>query len=835
MNEKSASPAIRVRNVVKEYDVYARPLDVALEVLTRKSRHTTFRALDGLSFDVARGEVLGIIGTNGAGKSTLLKIITGVLEATAGEVDVDGRVTAILELGLGFNPEYSGRENIYLSGLLYGMDRAEVDSKIESIIEFSDLREFIERPVKTYSSGMHARLAFSIATAVDPDILIIDEALAAGDAGFVQKCMVRIRKLCSGGRTVLLVSHGTGLLAQLCHRVLWIEHGKARMIGPAIPIVQAYDLAAHQASDAKSWIEEVHDDLDVSPAAALAARGAGAAQDGAPADAASETTASPPVALRASSEMPAIVPGDAGRQVFRRGPVFIESVELLDKAGGLTTRLTLLEPFAIRVRYRVDGEIPRETLGVALAVNGRVDLAPVAQFMTQNVRPTETRSTYDRSPERRHAARAGALTIDFPVVPFRKGDYFLSIGLLPNAPGSWQFYEYRHFYYEFSVDDAGYDVGAPTVLDGVVSYSTQPDVAASPATGAPAAALPPPKTLREEIEQTCLTDGRYPDRWPRHRICPACGARDLRPGFSKHGFTHDRCASCGFVCVNPYPPDDVIARLYDGPYYTNMREFFEAPLLREAGKVTPYSAPQEALEAIIARAAGERETGFWLDVGGGLGAFLKLVRERKPGWRVRLNELNDVSVAFARDELGLDVVAADIDALRASGERYDVISAICVVEHTPDPLAFLRSYVDLLAPGGLLIAAVPQFTQLNAAVSRGSSPNCAPPFHLSLFNMDSFDAMLRRLEGVALEVVEQAGPPAFSLLHLVPDGERWDTTIPSSRDPAPQSFRTQHPTLDQAVALNALSEIEPRVADYFAQYDGRSTLIGFCRRTDRVA
>src|SRR5579862_4985833 len=251
--------AIRVRNLTKDFEIYEKPGDLALEILTRKRRHRSFRALDDVSFDVERGQVLGIIGANGAGKSTLLKIVTGVLDATTGTVEVTGRVTAILELGLGFNPEHTGRDNIYLSGMLYGMTQAEIDGKLEAIIDFSGLRAFIDQPVKTYSNGMHSRLAFAIATAVDPEILIIDEALAAGDAMFVQKSMRRIRQLCAGGRTVLVVSHGTGILAQLCRNVIWLEHGRVRMTGPALAVVQAYDLEAHRGAASESWIDIVED------------------------------------------------------------------------------------------------------------------------------------------------------------------------------------------------------------------------------------------------------------------------------------------------------------------------------------------------------------------------------------------------------------------------------------------------------------------------------------------------------------------------------------------------------------------------------------------------
>ena len=360
--------AIRVTDLVKEYEVYARPLDLALEALTRRSRHKVFRALSNVSFEVSRGEVFGIIGANGAGKSTLLKIIAGVLDVTSGSVDIAGSVTPILELGLGFNLEYSGRENIYLSGLLYGMDKVEVDRKLASIIAFSDLGDFIERPVKTYSSGMQARLAFSIATAVDAEILIIDEALAAGDAGFVQKCLRRIRELCSGGRTVLMVSHGVGLLSQLCNRVMWLDKGQIQMIGSAIQVVQAYGLAAHQSADPSSWIETIRDDLAAAPSDDLVAAPSMETELRVFIKGAALPDAAPPEAIHQD--------GGPGRKVLRRGPVFIESVRLLDDRGQPTARLTLLKPFALNIDYRVEGPLPTPTLGIALAIKTGTTFRP---------------------------------------------------------------------------------------------------------------------------------------------------------------------------------------------------------------------------------------------------------------------------------------------------------------------------------------------------------------------------------------------------------------------------------------------------------------------------
>lgn len=835
--------AISVRNLVKEYEVYTKPVDLALEVLTRRKRHTIFRALDEVSFNVPRGEVLGIIGSNGAGKSTLLKVITGVLEPSSGTVDIKGRVTAILELGLGFNPEYSGRENIYLSGLLYGMNRAEIDSKLEDIIDFSGLEPFIERPVKTYSSGMHSRLAFSIATAVEPDILIIDEALAAGDSAFVQKCLRRIRHLCSGGRTVLLVSHGTGLLAQLCNQVIWMEHGKVRMMGSAISVVQAYDLYAHQQADSASWIETVDDDLGTpkEPEPPLEQRitedktGEAVETPGEMVETSGKAVEEPLAALMTNVNMPALIgtTAELGRQVFRRGPVFIEKVELLDAHGNNTTRLMLLEPFCLKVHYRLEGPTPDESLGVAIAINNKHDLSPVAQFMTQNIRPYESRETYADAADRQRPAAQGTLVLNFDHTPFRKGEYILSLGLLPNDPAIWQFYEYRHFYYPFSVDDAGMDVGAPMLLNPVLTYHVdQPAIASMPHV-APASA---PRamnvtTLREEIDAICLGEGGYPQHWPRHDVCPACNAGPLVEKFAKYGFTHAQCGTCGFVCVNPYPPDAVIGQLYSGHYYSAMREFFERPLLQNSGEGSPYSAPRDVLEDIIDRSTMGRLSGDWLDVGGGLGAFADLVRQKRPQWRVMLNETNPQSIQIAHELFGLDILSDDPETLAASGKRFDVISSVAVLEHIPNPLPFLNSYAALLKPGGWLVTAIPHFSALNAAVSHGSSSNVVPPFHTSLFNEGSFRALLERVPGLEIVSIDQAGPAAFRLIEHMDYGDLWDATIPTAEKPTSQAMQLQPYTDDVRLCLNALDAAGPQMEDYFAKKDGRLYLIAYCRKS----
>lgn len=253
VNQSSAMEnVISVRNLSKIYNLYDRPEDrlkqfvyPRLRRLLGRSPRSYFRefwALQDVSFDVRKGETVGIIGRNGSGKSTLLQMLAGTLNPTFGEIHIHGRVAALLELGAGFNPEFSGRENIYLNASILGMTRHEVDERIEGIIAFADIGSFIDQPVKTYSSGMYVRVAFSTAINVNPDILIVDEALSVGDTAFQQKCLYRIREMQEQGVSILLVTHSNNILLEYCDRGIFLKNGRAMFDGDAKDAVRAYGL-----------------------------------------------------------------------------------------------------------------------------------------------------------------------------------------------------------------------------------------------------------------------------------------------------------------------------------------------------------------------------------------------------------------------------------------------------------------------------------------------------------------------------------------------------------------------------------------------------------------
>src|SRR5262245_42231178 len=233
---------ISVQNASKLYRIYDKPSGRLKEILLRGRRkyHRDFWALQEVSLEVETGEAVGIIGRNGAGKTTLLQIIAGVLQPTLGDVSVEGRVTALLELGSGFNLEYTGRENILLSGQILGFSEDEMRRRMDVIVQFAELEGFVDQPVKTYSTGMLMRLAFASAIHVDPDVLIVDEALSVGDVYFQRKSLDRMEYFRKAGKTVLFVSHDPALVQRFCTRALWLEHGRVAMIGKAKEVVTAY-------------------------------------------------------------------------------------------------------------------------------------------------------------------------------------------------------------------------------------------------------------------------------------------------------------------------------------------------------------------------------------------------------------------------------------------------------------------------------------------------------------------------------------------------------------------------------------------------------------------
>lgn len=234
--------AIKVTNVSKFYKLYSKPSDRLREALHpfKRKYHSNFCALKDISFKVKKGEIVGILGTNGSGKSTILKIITGLLNPSEGSVEVNGKISALLELGAGFNHEFTGIENIYLNGTMMGLSKEEMDLKLNEILSFADIGEFVYQPVKTYSSGMFARLAFAVAINIDPDILIIDEALAVGDMYFQEKCYEKMKQMVVSGATILFVSHSLPAIRNFCQRAVWIEKGELRDQGKADIICDKY-------------------------------------------------------------------------------------------------------------------------------------------------------------------------------------------------------------------------------------------------------------------------------------------------------------------------------------------------------------------------------------------------------------------------------------------------------------------------------------------------------------------------------------------------------------------------------------------------------------------
>ena len=395
--------AISVNDVSKMYKLYDNPMDRLKESLglSRKKKYKEHYALNHVSFQVHKGETVGIIGTNGSGKSTILKIITGVLSPTGGEVSVNGRISALLELGAGFNGEYSGLENVYLNGSMIGFSREEIDAKLQSILDFADIGEFIHQPVKTYSSGMFVRLAFAVAINIDPEILIVDEALSVGDVFFQAKCYRKFEEFKEMGKTILFVSHDLSSIGKYCDRVVLLNIGEKLAEGGAKEMVNLY----------RRVLVNQYDDADLEEGAENAEAG----QDG------------------------QLTDGTAGENVSKKehaggGRAMKDSLNLNPKVLEYGSKLGEIVDFAIRDDTGMITNVIEKgkEFSVQMKVRFQADVNdPIFAFTLKDLKGTEitgTNTMYEHTPVKPQKA-GDVREITFKqIMPLEAGEYMLCLG-----------------------------------------------------------------------------------------------------------------------------------------------------------------------------------------------------------------------------------------------------------------------------------------------------------------------------------------------------------------------------------------------------------------------
>ncbi len=405
--------AISVREVTKAYKLYERPIDRLKESLslTHKSYHRDFFALDRLSFDVKKGQTVGIIGTNGSGKSTILKIITGVLSPTTGTVEVDGTISALLELGAGFNSEYTGIENIYMNGTMMGFTRAEMDAKMADILAFADIGDFVHQPVKTYSSGMFVRLAFALAINVEPEILIVDEALSVGDVFFQSKCYTRMEEMMKNGTTILMVSHDMGSIIKYCDKVVLLNRGRFVAEGPAGKMVDLYKkILANQMDDLEEALE-----AERRPEGQKALT---ADAGGSPATPAAGDREAPGRLMKSRMTLNPDV------QEYGDGRAEIMDLGTLDHNGNVTNLLLKGETFTIReiIRFHAPLEMPIFTY--TIRDKKGTDLSGTnTMFEGCDIRPVKDGDTYTVEFKQRMTLQGGEYLLSMSCTGYENGEH----------------------------------------------------------------------------------------------------------------------------------------------------------------------------------------------------------------------------------------------------------------------------------------------------------------------------------------------------------------------------------------------------------------------------
>ena len=379
--------AIEVKDVTKVYRLYEKPIDRLKESLhpKHKSYHKDFYALNGLSFHVEKGQTVGIIGTNGSGKSTILKIITGVLTPTTGEVNVDGKISALLELGAGFNMDYTGIENIYMNGTMMGFTKKEMDEKLQDILDFADIGDFVYQPVKTYSSGMFVRLAFALAINVEPEILIVDEALSVGDVFFQAKCYRRMEEIRQNGTTILMVTHDMGSIIKYCDKVVLLNKGEVVAEGEPGRMVDLYKkILANQMDSLREELENDFSggmEIEGSEKKVLSSREAAAAHTGADAGLMKE---------KITINTDRTEYGDGRAEIFDLG--------LFDARGNLTNLLIKGETFTIKERIRFNAPLQNPIFTYTIRDKKGTDLSGTnTMYEGADVKPVGPGDVYDVS------------------------------------------------------------------------------------------------------------------------------------------------------------------------------------------------------------------------------------------------------------------------------------------------------------------------------------------------------------------------------------------------------------------------------------------------------
>lgn len=401
MTENNSACAIQVKDVTKIYKLYDKPIDRLKESLHpgHKEYHKKFYALDKISFDVKKGETVGIIGTNGSGKSTILKIITGVLTPTTGEVKVDGTISALLELGAGFNMDYTGIENIYMNGTMMGFSKKEMDEKLQDILDFADIGDFVHQPVKTYSSGMFVRLAFALAINVEPEILIVDEALSVGDVFFQAKCYRRMEEIRKRGTTILMVTHDMGSIIKYCDKVVLLNRGSFVAEGAPGHMVDLYKkILAGQMDSLEEELQTEMNDFS----------GDGAQQK----------------ARQYEGLMKDKITINANRTEYGDGRAEIFDLGLFDGRGNLTNLLLKGEMFTIKERIRFNAPIEAPIFTYTIKDKKGTDLTGTnTMFEGADVKPVKNGDVYDVEFTQKMTLQGGEYLLSMSCTGFENGQH----------------------------------------------------------------------------------------------------------------------------------------------------------------------------------------------------------------------------------------------------------------------------------------------------------------------------------------------------------------------------------------------------------------------------